>query len=332
MQYSKVCFIGPIRRFLQLEYDLSIEECYLYGLLKQFYFRFDYIHEDKKVSQPQSEKDWISIEGSKYDLYNQIVSSGIANADEISNSNFSAFIAQYYDENTYLVAYLDAYYLPYHPQYMTKHGETNVLLKVISDKENFMYWDEHIPTLPTSTSCGMVSISELDEAKLNKSFYALKKMHNFNINESDIFAAILENAKSFVSDSNIHSCNLAKLAEEMNDWEARWSTLNLQNVYRQGYLHIKHHGGTLVSREMYCELIKELTKGNMLVCNKELMNNSYECLEYTTQKWRKVASLMFRNSVKYSSKNSLKIMSELELIDQVEARAMGFLKQLKMEN
>ncbi len=316
MEPSYLCYIGPYRTYLSTR-GTNISEGIMYALTQGFHFEFDYIHKHQKVRVPVDESDWISIVGSNNDFKSKVENYLNITIKSIDHEQLYNVLSRL-EKDKSLVIDLDVYYLPYHPQYLKIHGKTNVLIGNYNPiTQRAQIWDTHVPTIPISTYQGELHLDEIQLALIGKKGYSLSYINDNNkLSLNTVIEAIISNAKNYIVEEDYMGVGaIKKLAEEMKDWTNHWSETAIKDVYRQAFLHVKNHGGTLVSRKIYAQLLKE-------ICKSDDLQKASELMAISTERWQVFSAACFRNSVYYSSKNSVKAIDMLYQIHELEKESM----------
>jgi len=305
MTPSKLCFLSPYCDVLE-GYGIHVKEDYLLGIVKGVMFDYDYLHDNHVIELPVSPTDTISIVGTNSDIYKDIqdllgvlfYEVSIQSSDEA----FSLCIDQINNDKP-VIAYFDVYYLPYHPQFQKTHAQTNLLLYGWDENKNqILFYDGHVTTIPISTFVGTLSQSSFCKSLV----WGVNRFNGRNIGmvfndfshkpiDINLLQIIHDQAVNMLISPKAHIGiqGMLCLTDEMSWWPKFWNPQSILVLWRQAYHHISGRGGPIACRAVYGDFLKN--HFNDLKELLELANGFYE----VSKKWNALGAKFFRGSIKY---------------------------------
>jgi hypothetical protein len=298
---SQVCYLGPYLHIIN-SYGYDISEEYLFGLTQGITFKYSYIHRNKEFDNFISHEDGICIVGSKdnREIISDCYGIKLSNYYEKDRLKVLGFIENEINEGRIVVVYMDVYYLKYHPYYMNKHAQTNLIVYDM-DGDHIFILDKHVTTIPISTYEGTIHKEVFLKAMIigdnpynceEMGIVINRKLHgNVQVN---IAERVYNAALAMVQYPSVNHgvAGIYTFAEEITKWQSRWSEEELAEICRQAYLHIASRGGPAISRKMYAQFLKKYYEGYIHIDT--IVDGFEEC----ARMWNGISIKFFRGIYK----------------------------------
>ncbi len=329
---NKICFLGMYSALLRM-YGVNVSEEELLVGCKKITFEHHYVYENKKSDDEWKKSDYCYLIGTTDTIkdINEFFGN-LTIVDFKSYSLYTEYIIEMAATGIPLLAYVDVFYLPYHPQYQNMHASTMIMIYGL-DRNQLLIYDGYVTTIPQTYFCGRVPMDIIDKAlwkgkhiDTGQDFGVIiyeKQNSNNTVNYRN---SVFENTQSMLSKKNKNSgiIGIKNLAINIREWIEEWNDYKIKDNMRRMYHSITSRGGPAISRNVYAEFLYNnanfLSKNERdLICVK-LFNSA--------KKWNGVAVKAFRCSLMFNDKYIVQISEELQVISCIEHEIWGELNQI----